>query len=240
MRLYNPRGYGECGYACVLKCAGLAPTKSRLAWLTKETATAFHQAHDDMRTVAGVTTRELLALEGVDLQSYKHMISSKQWASQVEVQLACEVLDLSSYIFLPAEVHKVGDNPKNAIKYHMQYWTLDRVRGKVAPTAKHHVLHRGGMEAPPIWRQVGENRETGLIVEIVEINHTHRNERPRRVFVQVHPEFMGNYIDQATFNMTGATPSIRNLRVMLGRLLGRRPIDLQILDEKGVAYARLD
>ena len=162
--------------------AGMVPSSSNTAWLRQQVAAAFTKAHSQRREIAGIATKDVLALEGETVETYTQKIEKDQWASQIEIQLACEILK-HQCLGLPTSccTLKVGDNPKLAIKYHMMHWTLHRTRGVFPSKVKtQENIHRGGMHVPPTWRQVEENREQNLVVEINSPGETRQSKEGLR------------------------------------------------------------
>ena len=105
--------------------------------------------------IAGHDVKRVVAIEGLNLNSYAARLAHDLWASQVEVALAARVLHVSILMKLPEGVLKIGDRvPTHMLVYKNKHFTLHALhKTKVVRKGVHCNVERGGMMPQWSWEE---------------------------------------------------------------------------------------
>ena len=91
---WSPKGQHDCGYACAMKASGQRVTTAEIQRLRTKGSHMFYERFISDIKVAELDLKMLVKKEGMNINSYCAQIRSKQWASQVEISLACEAMGI--------------------------------------------------------------------------------------------------------------------------------------------------
>ena len=146
-KIYNPNLDGHCGFQAMLKAAHVPPTLSRVLWLRHEVAVRFHDARIADREVAQCNLHDVLRWEGLSLSAYCAALRRDLWASQVEIQLAAEVLGIAVR-YRDGSVQTLGaGKPRFEIRKVRSHFILNKIHADKKQTETSNPLNRGGMQA---------------------------------------------------------------------------------------------
>ena len=159
-RCYNPTLDGHCGFQAILKAAAIRPTLANVLWLRGEVSRRFYQARVQERDVAQCNLHDLLRSEGLTLAAYCSALSRDLWASQVELQLACEVLGVAVRFNAKSKLTLGHGCPEYEIYMSHSHYVLRKIHmskkgGKRSGCPLTRAGMRPGDQQPEQWRFEG-------------------------------------------------------------------------------------
>ena len=125
---FDPKLENDCGYQCVLRARGLCPSKRRVVWLRDQVAVRLEKARVHDEVILGIKIHDLLQQEGMTLSAYLAATRSSMWASQIELQIAADILEVPLLYMTKNNCMQLGSGcPHYAIKKVENHYVLDRL-----------------------------------------------------------------------------------------------------------------
>ena len=164
-RIFDPASQYDCAFACVLKAAGKACTKSNIEDLRVKTADRVYTAYVHDQTYHGYKVRDMIEETGHTLAAYLAMLRWRLWASPIEVCVAAEVLYMHIAVSSGQGVMIHGDRPSFLVRLSKKHYTLHVMR-KVPKMKLHAVQERGGMHTTGAWTWEHATPNTASILSL--------------------------------------------------------------------------
>ena len=122
-----------------------------MTWLRRMVAQRLHEARLHDETIAGIKVHDVLRAEGMTLRAYTEATRTSMWASQVELQIASDILEISLMYTAGKFSIQLGQGiPSYAIKKVGNHYILARVHKRKRVQSSMTSVYRGGMR-PWTW-----------------------------------------------------------------------------------------
>ena len=128
--IMDPSMPNHCAYQCVLKAAGITPTKKAVSNLRSMTADKIYEAYINYDRIAGLDVRGTVQASDLTLEAYLASIRHSQWASAVEAAAAAQVFQVAMAIKTDDVQVIIGSQVKHCMKLRKCHWRLYRSRIK--------------------------------------------------------------------------------------------------------------
>ena len=145
---FNPSStQGHCGYQAVLKASGRRLTYLMIKKVRKAVALQLRHAYDTNEVVAGWNIHKLLEFEGQSIEEYMAETCKQQWASVVELALACRTLGVRVVLCVDGSVQCLTQGPYD--------WMI-------VMKGAHYLLYKKGIASPYHKKPCGKPARAGM------------------------------------------------------------------------------
>ena len=106
---YSPTIPHHCGYACVLKVSALHVQARTVRKLRERVAHEIVEKYWRGDTIYDIDVREIVTERGLNIDAYAMEIKNRQWASILEIAVACDLYQLLAKVIVPDKICHFGD-----------------------------------------------------------------------------------------------------------------------------------
>ena len=123
---------GHCGYQVIIAASMKRPTKRRIQRLRTAVAAEISYLHQVNGSCMGIKIRDLIDMEGLDLETYCVGVATRMWASKVELAIAAKFMDVQVALQEPGQVPVSlhGERPTEIITIVREHYILHDFKGK--------------------------------------------------------------------------------------------------------------
>ena len=131
--VYNPgSSSGHCGYQAIIAASMKRPTKRRIQRLRLAVAAELSYLHQVDGSCMGIKIRDLIDMEGLDIETYCVGVATRMWASKVELAIAAKFMNTQVALQEPGQVPVSlhGERPTKIITIVKEHYILHDYKGK--------------------------------------------------------------------------------------------------------------
>ena len=143
-RLYNPGIPHHCGYMCILKAEGKSVGLRAIKRLREDTAEEIYKLYVTYGTVNGINACDIVQQSHMTLAAYQADVRHQQWASSLELAVACDLMGLDIAIKGPQGYLIIG-KPKHVIVLLESHYYLYKLHRGIPKRGREPTVARGGM-----------------------------------------------------------------------------------------------
>ena len=143
---FDPAVPDHCGFACILRAAGIKVNYANIEKLREQTADKMYKAYVNDDSVHGISIRDTVQHTEDTLAAYMAKLRWKLWASPAELCYAADVVNIAIAISVGHGLIIHGKDPRHIVRLMDQHYTLHVMRTPTM-TPSSVPMSRGGMQS---------------------------------------------------------------------------------------------